>query len=60
MKSSSEFETLIQNLCEEHEVPLDLFQEMLSEERRVRHLKRRRGITDRLRQMITESLEAEE
>lgn len=59
MKRSTEFEDLAKELCEKHSISYDLFQEMMREERRVQHLKRRRGITERLRQMIAASLEKE-
>lgn len=60
MTHSTQFEDIARRLCEEHEIPYALFQALLDEERRVRHLKRRPGITDRLRQMIVETLEREE
>ena len=47
---------ILKELCEEHNVPVELMREMLEEERNVRHLKRRRGITERLRTMIEKSL----
>jgi hypothetical protein len=47
---------ILKELCKERNVPLALMREMLEEERNVRHLKRRRGITDRLRTMIEKSL----
>jgi hypothetical protein len=60
MKRSTEFEDLTKELCEKHGISYELFQEMMHEERRVQHLKRRRGITERLRQMIATSLENEQ
>lgn len=47
---------ILKELCRERNVPFALMREMLEEERNVRHLKRRRGITDRLRTMIEKSL----
>jgi len=47
---------ILKELCKERNVPFALMREMLEEERNVRHLKRRRGITDRLRTMIEKSL----
>lgn len=47
---------ILKELCKEHDVPVELMQEMLEEERNVRHLKRRRGITERLRTMIEKSI----
>lgn len=50
----------LEELCEQRDVPVGLVQEMLEEERKIRHLKRRRGVTDRLRIMIEKSLGVEE
>lgn len=50
---------ILEELCEQNEVPVGLVQEMLKEERSIRHLKRRRGVTDRLRIMIEKSLGVE-
>ena len=47
---------IFKELCEKHGVPVELMQEMLEEERNVRHLKRRRGVTERLRTMMEKSL----
>ncbi len=47
---------ILQELCEKHDVPVALAREMLEEERNVRHLKLRRGITERLRAMMEKSL----
>jgi len=47
---------ILEELCKEHDVPVELMRRMLEEERNVRHLKRRRGITERLRTMIEKSL----
>ena len=47
---------ILKELCKDHDVPVGLMQEMLEEERNVRHLKRRRGITERLRTMIEKAL----
>jgi DNA sulfur modification protein DndC len=47
---------ILKELCKEHDVPIALMREMLEEERNVRHLKRRRGITERLRTMIEKAL----
>ena len=46
----------LKELCEKHGVSVELVQEMLEEERNVRHLKIRRGITERLRTMMERSL----
>jgi hypothetical protein len=43
-------------LCKKHGVPVELMRDMLEEERNVRHLKLRRGITERIRTMIEKSL----
>jgi len=56
MKQSDEFDKLVKELCEEHNVSHDMFLDMLNEERRVRHLQRRRGIGDRLRAMMSNSI----
>ena len=47
---------ILQELCEKHGVPIQMMQQMLEEERNVRHLKLRRGITERLRTLIVKSL----
>lgn len=47
---------ILKELCKEYSVPVKLMQEMLEEERNVRHLKRRRGISERLRTMIEKSI----
>ncbi len=47
---------ILEELCKEHNVPVELMREMLEEERNVRHLKMRRGIAERLRTMIEKSL----
>lgn len=47
---------ILKELCTEHGVPVELMREMLEEERNVRHLKRRRGITERLRTMVEKSI----
>ena len=46
----------LETLCKKHDVPVELMREMLEEERHVRHLKLRRGITERIRAMIEKSL----
>ena len=48
--------SILKDLCEKHQVSIKLMREMLEEERNVRHLKRRRGITERLRMMIEKSI----
>jgi len=53
---NSQLDDILKELCKERNVPVELMQEMLEEERNVRHLKRRRGITERLRTMIEKSL----
>ena len=50
------YNNILKELCKDHDVPVGLMQEMLEEERNVRHLKRRRGITERLRTMIEKSI----
>lgn len=52
----SEVNTSLEELCEKHGVSVELMQKMLQEERDIRHLKRRRGVTERLRSMIEKSL----
>jgi hypothetical protein len=52
----NQVDDILKELCKEHNVPVELMREMLEEERNVRHLKRRRGITERLRAMIEKSL----
>jgi hypothetical protein len=47
---------VLEELCKKNKVPMDLMREMLVEERNVRHLKRRRGITERIRTMIEKSI----
>lgn len=54
--NDNQVDDILKELCEEHSVPVELMREMLEEERNVRHLKRRRGITERLRTMIEKSL----
>ena len=49
-------DNILKELCKEHNVPVKLMRKMLEEERNVRHLKRRRGITERLRTMIEKSV----
>jgi hypothetical protein len=56
MQQNSRVEQLLKDLCEKHKVPFSLMQEMLMEEQSIRHLKRRRGITERIRMMIEKSL----
>jgi hypothetical protein len=57
---TTQISQVLEELCQKHNVPVELMQEMLNEERDVRHLKRRRGITERLRIMIEKSLGVEE
>jgi hypothetical protein len=52
----SQVDDILKELCTEHGVPVELMREMLEEERNVRHLKRRRGITERLRTMVEKSI----
>ena len=47
---------ILKELCEKYDVPAELMRDMLEEERNVRHLKRRRGVTERLRTMMEKSL----
>ena len=51
---------LIKTLSKKHNISEDLIREMLLEEREVRHLKRRRGIKDRLRTIIERSIGGDE
>lgn len=51
-----EINEILEELCERYDVPVELMQKMLREERDIRHLKRRRGVTERLRSMIERSL----
>ncbi|MFW6116324.1 MAG: hypothetical protein ACOC6F_01225 [bacterium] len=46
----------LEELCEKYGVSVELMRKMLQEERDIRHLKRRRGVTERLRWMIEKSL----
>ena len=57
---TTQINQILEELCEQYDVPADLVQEMLEEERNIRHLKRRRGVTNRLRIMIEKSLGVEE
>ena len=52
----SQIDQTLEMLCKKHGVPVELMREMLEEERNVRHLKLRRGITERIRIMIEKSL----
>ncbi len=52
----SQVDDILKELCKEHDIPVELVREMLKEEQNVRHLKRRRGITERLRTMMEKSL----
>ncbi len=54
--ANDKVDQILQELCEKHDVPVALVREMLEEERNVRHLKLRRGITERLRAMMEKSL----
>jgi hypothetical protein len=47
---------IFRELCHKHHVPAELMRRMLEEERNVRHLKKRRGIIERLRIMLEKSL----
>ncbi|MEA3341728.1 MAG: hypothetical protein U9R15_17325 [Chloroflexota bacterium] len=47
---------ILKELCEKHKVSVSLMLEMMEEERNVRHLKIRRGVTERLRTMMEKSL----
>ena len=51
-----QIDDILKELCKEHNVPVELMREILEEERNVRHLKRRRGITERLRTIIEKSI----
>ena len=52
----SQIDETLETLCKKHEVSVELLRQMLEEERNVRHLKLRRGITERIRTMIEKSL----
>jgi hypothetical protein len=52
----SEIDQILETLCKKHQTSAELMREMLEEERNVRHLKLRRGITERIRTMIEKSL----
>ena len=52
----SQIDQTLKELCQKHGVSVALIRQMLEEERNVRHLKIRRGITDRIRTMIEKSL----
>ncbi len=52
----NEVNQILEEVCERHNVPAALMEEMLKEERSIRHLKMRRGVTERLRLMIEKSL----
>lgn len=52
----SQIDQTLETLCKRHNVPVELMRQMLEEERNVRHLKLRRGITERIRTMIEKSL----
>jgi hypothetical protein len=52
----NQIDQTLKTLCTKHQTSLDLMRQMLEEERNVRHLKLRRGITERLRTMIEKSL----
>jgi FAD synthase len=52
----SQIDRTLETLCQKHGVPVELVRQMLDEERNVRHLKIRRGITERIRTMIEKSL----
>jgi hypothetical protein len=52
----NQIDQTLETLCKKHGVSLELMRQMLEEERNVRHLKLRRGITERIRTMIENSL----
>ena len=52
----SQIDRTLETLCVKHGVSVELLRRMLEEERNVRHLKLRRGITERIRTMIEKSL----
>ena len=52
----SQIDQTLETLCAKHGVSVELVRQMLEEERNVRHLKIRRGITERIRTMIEKSL----
>ena len=52
----SQIDQTLETLCVKHGVSVELLRQMLEEERNVRHLKLRRGITERIRTMIEKSL----
>ena len=52
----TQIDNILKELCKEHEVPVELMRDMLEEERKIKHLKRRRGSTERLRTIIEKSI----
>ena len=52
----NQIDQTLETLCKKHGVSVELMRQMLDEERNVRHLKLRRGITERIRTMIENSL----
>jgi hypothetical protein len=52
----SQIDQTLETLCKKHQTSVELMRQMLEEERNVRHLKLRRGITERIRTMIEKSL----
>lgn len=54
-KRNKQVEEIIQTLCDKHQISLQTMQEMIAEERRIRHLKRRRDVTSRLRIILEKS-----
>jgi hypothetical protein len=52
----NQIDQTLEKLCKKHRTSVDLMRQMLEEERNVRHLKLRRGITERIRTMIENSL----
>ena len=56
----SQISQILEELCQKHNVPIELIRQMLEEERDVRHLKIRTGTKDRLRQIIEKSIGVQE
>ena len=52
----NQIDQTLETLCKKHGVSVELMRQMLEKERNVRHLKLRRGITERIRTMIEKSL----
>ncbi len=56
---NNSLDQLIEDIAKEYEVPAELLQEMLKMEREMLHLKTRRGLVARLREVLQKSTEGE-